>query len=186
MFRPRNLHGVPLSSFFPAKFQHPGLEGRKGETDLPTPPPGPAQHRKPHESPLRLAKYVKKLGPCGSAQAQRSFYDVWLPVSIQNHCRPSGVFGSPPSLSGNLPRDLALGEAMAMARLWVECRSLGCSRVHTHMHVCLRMRVQTCSTPSLGMGQTPVAQVLEEMCPLFQCFWDNGLAIFKICDPRKR
>lgn len=151
MFRPRNLHGVPLSSFFPAKFQHPGLEGRKGETDTPpAPSPGPAQHRKPHESPLRLAKCVKKLGPCGSAQAQRSFYDVWPACFHPEPLQALWGLWEPPSLSGNLPRDLALGEPMAVARLWVECGSLGRSMVHTHVHVCLCMRVQTCSTPSLG------------------------------------
>lgn len=127
MCRPWNLHGVPLSSFCPAQFQHPGPGIRKGETALPYPlPPGPCPAQ---ESPLGLAKCVKKLGPCASAQAQRSFYDaqpasVFHPEPLQALSGPGGAH--PPTLPGTLPGDLALQEAMAVACLSVgEVRKAG-------------------------------------------------------------
>lgn len=73
---------------------------------------------------------------------------------------------------------------MAVARVSVGgVWKAGLYSVCTYVCVCVRMRVQRYPTPLLGLGQTPVAQVLEEMCPLFQCFGTMGLLFLKFVTP---
>lgn len=146
MFRPWNLHGVPLSSFFPAKFQHPGPGGRKGETDpprlpLPRTPQGLAQHRKPHESPLRLAKCVKKLGPCGSAQAQRKFYNAQLASVF--HPEPLQALWGPGEATFPVSPETSGRPCPWLGCLWVACGRLGCG-------VCARTCVSACACVCRG------------------------------------
>lgn len=109
--------------FCPAQFQLPGPGVRKGETALPYPlPPGPCPAQ---ESPLGLAKCVKKLGPCASDQAQRSFYDA-QPASVF-HPEPLQALSGPggPILLLSLepfPETLLSGRPWPwLACLWGKC-----------------------------------------------------------------